>query len=153
MKFTHNGKEYRIIFRHDRSRALSAHVGHSLTVIPEDGFGGKKRLSIGCFTCRGPEPGTALKLFPLNNKQTRRTHVEIQVKVFTDTWITLHSGTGKVNQKAGDVFSRGAGREAALVNAIGKPECAKGTFEYAVWLAFFARKPNQKRLLQAVGAL
>ncbi len=157
MNFKHESKEYRIVFRHDRPRDLSAHVGHNLTVGHVDGVDtGTGRLLICCLDCSGPTKGSALALWPLGKKHVRCTHVEIQIKTSLGTWVTVVEGTGKVNVKAGDKFSRAAGREAALTNAVGdyvSQRFKTGAFENKVWITFFSRRPKQKTFMHAMGLL
>lgn len=152
MKFKHNGHEYRIVFRHDKPRDLSAHVGHRLAVVPNRD---SKKLAIACDTCR-IDFQTGLQLWPLGKKQRRSTHAMIQVKTSTG-WITTHEASTKVNVKHGDVFNRCDGREAALENILGRcgdlKTADKSTFEFAAWVAFFSRKSYQLALMKQYGVI
>lgn len=150
MRFEFQGNEYRIVFRHDPSRELSAHVGHNVFLGPaiQDGH-----VILCCNDCR--EPGSseyALTLYPVGKNQSRRqTHVSIEF-LLGKCWIPLIKSSSRVNAKAGDKFNRNDGREAALANAVG--DCmvnGKGTFGYHVWRCYFSRKPSQRAAIEALG--
>ncbi len=117
MNFRHDGNLYRIVFHHDPSNELGAHIGHTITILP---VYGKLRLC-----CLGCDPsGVPLPLWPINKKDTRNTtcliqaqRSELKMSGIRLHWETVLVGRSRLNVKAGDVFTKADGRKAALENA------------------------------------
>ncbi len=133
MRFKFNGNEYRIVFRHDPSEKLGAHVGHHLSV--RRSFG---QLRVVCDYCEG-----AL-IFPLSKKKDIRNtdcYVQINIGIAEHPyWVKVYEGRSKLNVKEGDIFSKKGGREASLADAIGKfSEVEDGSFADAAWAAYCNR--------------
>lgn len=147
MKFKYKDNEYRIVFWHDKSRRLSDHIGHDLTVMRKSTSG---KPVVACMDCAAPDGAHCLQLLPISRKVKRSTHCAVQIKTVLG-WVTVHEGSSKLNVKHGDVFNRRDGCSAALVSAIGEPSAARDAFNHQAWLSFFARRPQQLRILKIAG--
>ena len=134
MRFTFQGNTYRIVFRHEKSRLMSDHVGHAVEIRkPAPHF---KHVALFCVTCKlqiggytKQDPSNWAHVYALPKRlRQRKTWCCIQVEepnpsaLFPDaakpTWLDILSGCGRPNYEQGDVFERKAGREAAFVNTL-----------------------------------
>lgn len=112
MRFTFEGVLFRIVFRHERSRALGDHDGHATRVMEHKGFG----HVVTCLKCRmaiGPD-----RMLP-KKYRGRKTWCVIQVRAdVDDKWTDLLSACGRTNESKGDKFNKADGRMAALENVL-----------------------------------
>lgn len=152
MTFTFNDITFRIVFRHERSRRWSDHVGHQVEIVSGMARFADAKIVISCQTCSGLIIGN----IPKGSRQ-RKTWCSIQRPVkgpAAPYWQYVVSAAGKPNEDAGDRFNRAEGRIHSLTNALAArvPEILPGitTLEYgllpkefreAAWKAFHERKP------------
>ena len=135
MKFEFAGRTYRIRFKHDRPRELSAHVTHEVGITTKG--------VLVCHTCTvqydaaDGSPAEFFRLTHVSKCQRERQVACVIESLVAEQWIVTTAGIGRVNKKAGDRFTRCGGRTAAIRNAIASmvPE-----FKNAVWAAYNARK-------------
>jgi hypothetical protein len=132
MRFTFEGTECRIAFRHDRPRGWANHFQHKISFRrPERSYQDQTKTKGGpvelwCVACN-------LKLGPLaKNERVRNCHCRIMVGQ-----AVVASGSARLNVKAGDHYNRELGREAALRAALAS--CDK-LFRRAAFDAYFRRK-------------
>jgi hypothetical protein len=109
------GVEFRIVFRHDRSRKLADHIGHDVNVIRKQlGVGTKTSIVVFCSTCKMSIAGITQAM------QKRRTWCAIQYRgldrklvsgawVDSPAWFDMRAGFGTPNEDAGDQVRQGAG--------------------------------------------
>jgi hypothetical protein len=138
MKFSYNGQEYRIVFKHDPPQDLGAHRGHELAIASVNGM-----QRVCCVECHPDGWGRPLPLWPISPKRdARNTDCFIQIRL-RDSWETIWFGRSKVNLSAGDRFCKKAGREASLANALGFTfaEAYDGSFEDHAWACYDAASP------------
>ncbi len=149
MRFTFNGTQFRICFKHDKSRRWSDHIGHTAEILP----GGKVHY---CGTCRLDIGGVP------KAQRKRKTWCVIQfLRKFNGTpradrlggdWVDFVAARGRPNEDAGDCFDKTQGREHALRNAmLERPEATiAGLFAFkpldrefraVAWKAYRERKP------------
>jgi hypothetical protein len=148
MQFVFEGNKYRIVFSYDKDRTWAAHRWHPVKFV--NAYRGK----------RGPKgppqlwcEGCNLQLSHLPKAQRKRlvhcTLLAHASPVDRAAWESIASGTGRVNLKAGDQFSRKEGREAALTgmlqnmpsNLFGGPgQQSARHFRAAAWDAYNHRK-------------
>ena len=165
MRFTYNGNEFRICFRHDKSILLADHIGHSVQImrgsrITDGGSEVDFRVVLYCVSCRCLV-GTVPKII---RKRTTRCSVQflqypaetVNGEHIREVWKRLVHGTGTPNTKAGDRFNKEDGRKFSLSNALASRPAEgvslAGTtfplgtalsedFKEAVLQAYYARKP------------
>ncbi len=134
MNFEFNGNKYRIVFRHDPNRLLSAHIGHACEVRKDKA---KNRTITVCLKCRiviGTDGAIGATL--PKSMRVRKTWCVIQYYDFTRAqaagevisgvgitkglydWKDFVGGCGTPNVEMGDVFNRADGREASLKNTL-----------------------------------
>ncbi len=113
MQFEFEGNRYRIVFGYDKDRSWVAHRDHdiaffSTTSMHRDKLVRKGPPILHCTKCN-------LHLESPAKKRLARCTLFVHA---SGAWESVTSGTGRVNLKAGDEFSRKEGREAALVHML-----------------------------------
>lgn len=159
MKFTFNGAEFRIVFRHDPSRMIGDHIGHNSCIMRHDRFG----IVMQCTDCR-VIIGSCMHTLP-KALRVRKTWCAIQYNELKQKldrgeevsgiylnrgrhWADLVTGCGTPNVDKGDTFNRAEGRMKALSNALRAPwpdhPMEVGVdikaFREAAWKAFHDRR-------------
>lgn len=129
MNFTFNGNLYRIVFRHDPNRLLSAHIGHMTSIMKHPDYG----VVTMCLQCK-MVIGACRHTLP-KALRVRKTWCVIQVDALArkikdgeeisgielargERWKDVTHGCGRPNVKEGDRFNLKAGRVHSLQDAL-----------------------------------
>lgn len=153
MRFAFNGADYRIVWKHDRSRRWSDHLGHNIAfsgeyeltdietrnryALVEGPTVRRGRIMLLCSDCKLIIGNVPKALRKRKTKCLIQKLVDMPDGSYGGTWQTVLVGTGTPNEKAGDRFNREAGRACSLLSAL---EAGKDSDFAIAALACYAKR-------------